>query len=123
MLTGRQKRALAALLSASTVREAADSAGIGYQTLRFWLANNSEFRRAYNEQLQGLITDTAAQLKKNMGEAVSTMAQIMGDKSVNAQTRLNASDALLRQSLKFIEAVDILERLEKIEGRLDDERD
>ena len=69
MLSGRQKRAIAALVNSSDIRTAAAQAKVGYQTLRGWLSNNSEFQRAYNEQLQELITDAAAQLKKNMGAA------------------------------------------------------
>ena len=113
MLSGRQKRAIAALVNSSDIRTAAAQAKVGYQTLRGWLSNNSEFQRAYNEQLQELITDAAAQLKKNMGAA-----DVMNDENVSPQSRLNAADAVLRNSLKFIETQDILQRLAQVEERI-----
>lgn len=40
-MTGKQKKAIAALLSASTVRDAAAAAGISYATLRRWIGNKT----------------------------------------------------------------------------------
>ena len=50
-MTARQKRALVALLSAPTKREAAEIAGISYPTLRRWITQDADFRREYEAEL------------------------------------------------------------------------
>ena len=43
------------------------------------------------------------------------MAAIATDPANSAQVRLNASEAIIRTSLKLTEQVDILQRIEKLE--------
>ena len=123
MLSGRQQRAIAALINSSDIRTAAAQAQVGYQTLRGWLSNNQEFQREYRDQLAQLVSSATAQLQKNMAGAIQVMASIMCDENVSPQSRLNAADAILRNSLKYIEAVDILNRLQEIEERINADGD
>ena len=53
------------------------------------------------------------------------MSNIMLNSETTAQTRLNAADAIIRNSLKMGERTDVLERIAEIEktlGALEDEK-
>ena len=54
-------------------------------------------------------------MQSQLGQAVETMAQIMKDEKTPAQTRLQAAESIVRNSLKLNERTDIEERLEAIE--------
>ena len=46
----------------------------------------------------------------------------MRDEEAPPQTRLNAADTILRNSMKLSERVDILERLDALEDKLEDDK-
>lgn len=50
------------------------------------------------------------------------MGQICTDEDTTAQTRLNAADAIIRNSLKLTEQNDILTRLDELEQQIVSER-
>ena len=47
--------------------------------------------------------------------AIETMASICNDLEVAPQTRLNAAESIIRNSLKLTEQADILRRLDEVE--------
>lgn len=116
-MTDKQKKALAALLTASTVNAAAQTAEVGYSTLRRWLKEDDAFRRAYQEALAALLEDAAVQAKMSLSPALSTLREIVEDQSSAVPVRVQAARALLDYGLKLTEIMDVLERLEALEER------
>ena len=56
--------------------------------------------------------------RSHVSKAISTIAGVMNSKTANDQTKLNAAEAIIRNSLKLTEQTDILERLDKLEKNL-----
>lgn len=61
-------------------------------------------------------------LQGRLSGAVEVLGEICSDPDVAPQTRLNAADAIIRNSLKLTEQTDILEQLRELE-RWKDETD
>ena len=116
-MTGKQKKALAALLSASTVRDAAAAAGISYATLRRWIAEDGDFRREYKAGLQSIVESAAAQARQGMGEAVEVLRGIANDSEAPVNARVSAARVLVENGPKIIEVQDFEARIERLEAR------
>ena len=116
-MTGKQKKALAALLSAPTKREAAALAGIDYSTLRRWITQDADFRREYEEELAALLESSAEQVRHGMLDAVTTLRRIVADEAAPQSTRVAASKVILDSGLRLIEAADFEARLTALEER------
>lgn len=114
-MTDRQSRALSCLIRSPTTREAAKAAGIGYSTLRAWLRNDMDFRKAYQDELAQLLGETGRCVRAGMGEAVETLRKIIGDPDAPSSARVAACRVLLESGLKVVEAEDIVKRLEALE--------
>lgn len=117
-MTGKQKKAIAALLSASTVREAAAAAGISYATLRRWLSEDGEFRREYSAELQSIIESAAAQARQGIGESVGVLRGIVTDKEAPVNVRVSAARVLMENGPRLVEIQDFEARLTELEKKL-----
>lgn len=109
------ERILAALLSANSVTEAAKDCGISKTTIYARL-KDPVFNAKYEAACRDVLKNVKAALQIQMGEAVNVMAEVMNEKKNAPQIRLNAADAVLRHGLRLTEKVDIVERLDKMEG-------
>ena len=116
-MTARQKRALVALLSASTKREAAEIAGISYPTLRRWITQDADFRREYEAELAALLESASAQARTGMLDAVTTLRRIVADDEAAQSTRVAAAKVILDSGLRLIEAADFEARISALEER------
>ena len=116
-MTGKQEKALAALIRAPTRAKAAEAAGVGVSTLRRWMREDANFRAAYKEALAELLEDASAQAKQNLTRALDVLAEIM-ESGENAQVRISAARSALEYSLKLTAAVDIVSRLDALEKAL-----
>lgn len=114
LLTPKQTKALAALLTQPTKEKAASAAGIGLTTLKRYLAD-PEFQARYDEARRELLENATKSLQARTGGAVDTMWEICQNEATPPQVRLNASEAILRNSLKFTETTDILKQLQELE--------
>ena len=110
-MTARQKKTLACLLAASTVREAAAQAKVSYPTLRRWLKSDEEFRGEYEAVLREATEGAAAQARQGMGEAIVTLREIMGDTKAAPNARVSAARTLLESGGRLLE-------LQELEGRM-----
>ena len=113
-MTGRQQKALAALIRAPTMTVAAKEAGVGVSSLRRWLREDPAFVTAYRAALDELLKDASAQSKKNLSTALDVLAQIM-ENGENSQARIAAAKATIEYSLRLNEAADVVERLTRLE--------
>lgn len=74
-----------------------------------------EFKAKYDEARRELLERNTAALQAHLGAAIETMGEICGDEEASPQVRLNAADAIIRNSLKLTEQTDILARLAELE--------
>ena len=106
---------IAALLTSATVREAAATAGVTTATIYNKL-KNARFKEKFTKAKTNLLAQTTTYLQANTAEAIKIIKGIADDEETNPQTRLLACRALCDYSIKFTEQIDILTRLENLEG-------
>ena len=113
------ERIISALLSNGSNKAAAIACGLSEKQL-YRRMDSPTFKVKLAEARARLVDIAVTALEGRMAQAVDTMTEIMGDKEAPPQTRLNAADAVLRNSLKLTERRDILERLDTIEKQMRD---
>lgn len=107
---------LAALLSNPTVREAASICGMS-ETQIYARLRNKSFKEKYDEARKELLEQNTAALQSHISAAIDTMGEIVSDPEASQQVRLNAAEAIIRNSLKLTEQTDIITRLDALERR------
>lgn len=117
ILSPKQQKALAALLTCKSNEDAAKQAGVTPRTMSRYLSD-PEFKAEYQRAFSGLVEAATRSAQKNLEPAVSTLRELMEDKTQNGQIRVSAARSLLEYSLKLSERVDILERLDELEKSL-----
>lgn len=114
ILSPKQQKTIAALLTCESNEQAAKQAGVTPRTISRYLSD-PEFKAEYQKALSGLVEAATRSAQRNLEPAVSTLRELMEDKSQNGQIRVSAARSLLEYSLKLSERVDILERLDILE--------
>ena len=77
--------------------------------------NDPDFRERYDKARHDLLDHATATIQGHVGAAVETMSEVMNDPKNPPQTRLNAAEAVVRNTLKLTEQGDILARLDALE--------
>lgn len=108
---------ISALLSSGSVVEAAKECGCSKSTIYNRL-KDPEFSEKYCMARMEVLKTGAAKLHGYLGTAIETLAGVMNNKEVPAQTRLNAAESIIRNCLKVSELVDIAENIRRIEAKL-----
>lgn len=106
---------IAALLTAGSVREAADSLKISPGTI-YERRRDKEFQAAYSEAKGDLVRGAVTAINNSLTDSVKTIAAIMNDQSVNPATRLQAAQTIINSADK------LTARLENFEGMADSRR-
>lgn len=99
VLTSKQRKALAAVLSEPTIAKAAQSAGLAEVTLFRWL-REAEFRAALKEAEDEVIDTAVRRLLQVQDVAISTMLDTMTDAEASHAVRLRAAVHVLDFTLK-----------------------
>lgn len=115
VLSAKQTRSLAALLSCKSVEEAAQKAGISSTTIFRWLRKDETFRLEYRKRRSQLMEETLRQLQGVCNLAIETLSQVMEDQEATAASRVTAAKTTLELSLKIQEHQDLAERIERLE--------
>jgi hypothetical protein len=110
----KMEEAIAALLTARNVEEAAHVAGVGTRTLIRWL-KIPEFAAAYLEARRAAVSQSHARLQQASSAAVSTLLKIMVDGSAPASSPVRAADRVLDHAKQAIEREDIEVRVAALE--------
>ena len=118
-ITRKQEQAIAALLSSPTIREAAQAADVAEVTLWRWLKVRS-FTAQYRAARRQVVEQAVARLQQASKLAVDTLMKCLQAKSESV--RLRAAVAILEQSAKAIELLDIEERVASLESNLKETR-
>lgn len=93
----KAEAAIAALLSEPTVEKAAEKAGVGYRTLKGWLADPA-FASAYRAARAAVLDEALAALTRCSSEAVEALRRnlVCGDEAVEVRAAKTALELLLK---------------------------
>lgn len=116
-LRPRQRRFVAAMLTARTVREAAAAVGVTERTGLKYLANPA-VKRALGQALDDALGQATRQVVKAMTGALDTLEEIHQDLDAPAGSRVSAARAILDAGPKLREALDLAERVTALEQSL-----
>ncbi len=118
-LTAKQERALLALLEHGTIAEACKVVGVSDVTLWRWL-QLPEFQKAYRASRRQVVEGAIAQLQNDCTIAVRVLREVAEDVHAPASARVSAAKTILEQSISAVELIDLQERIEQLEGFLNE---
>lgn len=72
--------------------------------------------RRYNEARRERVQNVRNSLQETAQGAAMTLSEIMNDKAAPASVRVSAASEVLRQTARFTELGDVLERLKELEN-------
>lgn len=113
-LTGKQKRAVEALLATGEVAAAAKDAGVHRDTLHRWL-KQPLFVQAVRETEARALDDLSRLLVRLSRTAAATLAKAMNDPAVPAATRVRSADIVLGRLLQLRELATLETRVMELE--------
>jgi hypothetical protein len=114
-MTAKQQRAIGALLSEPSIRQAAVVARLGEKTIRRWL-QIPEFSLAYQQARRQAFAEALLDLRAATHDAVDALRKAI--KEETGAVRLKAATAILELSIRSAETFDIETRLERLEREL-----
>ena len=93
-LPRKQEQAIAALLMAPTIQQAAHAAAISEPTLARWL-KREDFQAAYRAARREAMQQAIGHVQQVSGEAVQTLRAVMLDGDAPASARVTAARCIL----------------------------
>jgi hypothetical protein len=114
-MTAKQQRAIEALPSVPSIRQAAVVARSGEKTKRRWL-QIPEFSLAYQEARQQAFAEAMADLRAATHDAVDALRRAINEET--GAVRLKAATATIELSIRSAETLEIETRLERLEREL-----
>lgn len=105
---------IAAMLTSATAKDAAAKLSISVQTI-YHRRQDPEFCRKLKAAQREQLEATCDTLRGRSRAAADVLAELMTDKGTPAQTRVNAASEVLRQGLRYVEAVDFAKQIADLE--------
>src|SRR4051812_4914883 len=115
----REEAAISALLACPTLDTAAQQAGISESTLRGWLRDPA-FQARYREARRQVVEQAVSALQQAAGQAVETLRRSLTCGVPSAE--IVAAKAILDQTFRGMEVLDLAGRIEQLEARLGERR-
>jgi len=112
-------RALAALLSAPTIKAAAEQCGISEKTMHAWM-REPDMAYALRQAQEDMARGAMRQVMQAVGRAVAVLTEIMEDAASAPMPRVVAAKTILEQTIRVYDLESVARRLEAIEGTLSD---
>ncbi len=109
------EKVLAALLENGSIRKAAAALGCSAGCVRDRL-KDEQFKKQYEDAKAAALNEATDCMKIRVGSAIDTLSGVMENADNPATVRVSAADSLLRHTLRYVEAVDILRRLAALEA-------
>ena len=116
-LSRNQERAIAALLTNSSIPAAAQKINVGEKTLWRWM-QTEQFRTAYLDARREVVRQAIALVQAGMSEAVQTLRDVMSNAEAPASARVSAAKAMIDTGLKAAEFEDLAERVGALEKQI-----
>ena len=109
------ERILSALIAAGSVRRAAQIADVSESTIRNRLKDDA-FRTEYEAIKGEVLTEACDALTSRLTLAVDSLCDVLENGESPATAKISAADSVLRHGLRYIEAGNILRRLDALEA-------
>ena len=113
-----QARALLAMLSQPTIKQAAETANVGERTLHAWLEKDRRFVAALRRARRQAFSHAMALAQQCTAMAVTVLAKIMTDTSAPHAARASAAMGILKFGRDALGLDDLAERVEVLEDDL-----
>ena len=120
LATKNNEQILAALVATGSVRAAAKAVGVSENTIRTRL-NDPNFRAEYEKAKSEILTEACDALAARLTLAVDVLCEVLDSDATPATVKVSAADSILRQGLRYVEAANILRRLDALEQRTNGE--
>lgn len=108
-----KEKALSAILETSSIAEAAKRCGLSEKTLRRYL-DDGDFLKEYRAARRQIVETSLSKMQKATGAAVETLIKNLHCENPSVENR--AAQLIIENSVKAVETLDILERLEILEN-------
>ncbi len=117
-LNTRQRRFVAAMLEAKSIRQACEMVDIAEVTGWRYL-QDANVKRELSRYTDALLAQAATGLLADLVEARQTLREIMADREAADGARVSAARAVLDASLRLFELVSLSERVSELEQRIE----
>ena len=117
-LSRKQERAISALLSEKTSKEAAEKAGVTETTLWRWQQDEA-FNKAYMEARRLATAQALAQIQNAGSRAVEALLDVMDNAVLTPAARVSAAKAILDYAVKGVELNELKSEFEALRLRLE----
>jgi uncharacterized protein YggE len=114
-ITNKEK-VLVSLIETSSIRDAAKSSGISEATIYSFL-KDKEFKTAYRDARRETVENAIAQMQNAASEAVERLKELQYCE--NPAVAARCAQIIFENSVKGLETLDILERLETLENAVE----
>lgn len=114
------EKIMSALIATGSVRAAAKAACISETSIRTRL-NDPDFRAEYEKAKSEILTEACDALAARLTLAVDVLCDVLDSDATPATVKVSAADSILRQGLRYVEAANILRRLDALEQRTNGE--
>ena len=110
-----RERAILALLTEKSIGKAAAKCGVHEKTLRRWMADDEEFKRALAEARHLTFEAAMNRVQALMGQAIDTLTKLMSPRLPPA-VRLGAARTVAELGIHRDDADTIMRKLDEIEA-------
>lgn len=114
-LTTKQTAFLKAMLEESTIKKAAEKAGISRDTAYKYLKNEN-FQAELNKRRSECVTDTVRFLQSKLSLCSETLVNIVENPETGAQIKINAINAIFANCKALLETTEILQKMAELEA-------
>lgn len=114
-LTTKQTAFLKAMLEESTIKKAAEKAGISRDTAYKYLKNEN-FQAELNKRRSECVTDTVRFLQSKLSLCSETLVNIVENPETGAQIKINAINAIFANCKASLETTEILQKMAELEA-------
>lgn len=118
-LSTKQEKAILALLTEPTIRQAAEVSGVGETTLYRWM-QEKEFNQAFKDARKQAFSQTISRLQQATTDAVQTLRDIMTSADAPASSRVTAAKTVIEMAYKAYEMEDLAAELEEIKNYIEE---
>lgn len=105
---------LAALLTSSTQKEAAEKAGISPRWMRE-IMRDPEFAAEYSRRKAEVVDDATRHIQGVYHKAIKTLEGVIDSEKASNRDKINASRAILEYGQQLTETNEVISRLEDLE--------
>lgn len=120
-LTRKQDIAIASLLQAPNLAEAAKMTKISESTLWRWMKLD-HFNKAYLQAKRESVRQAIAQIQQTCGDAIKTLREVMANSDAPASSRVAAARVVLEMAIKAVEFEDLEGRVAELEQIMREKR-